>query len=734
MRSYMSVSGCKNNDPSMLVFGVHEGERVAIDVPIGSTVGEVKKMIQIKLNIFFDELVKQDKKILVVSYAGSDLNDAWVFTDLGIIPGSTVKVCMKEEVKPVLFVKCSHSGELIEIMDDYHVEKMMVDDLRTMVSKKSGLPVSIFRLVSRDGMELYDRHCLFDYNIECGHTVYMENWDGWTELINYSILGLTPSVMPLIVQDEIQSRFQLKVVMYISAHFGCVDLARTCIRSGIRPDEPIGEHPSRQWCKDDSHIETRRTAVHEAAEFGQLGVLRLFVTTDITCSMARDGHNLTPLNLALRKGQKPCASFLLTKQWVRVPITRSQSMTLQTFRRIKLWCERCKERAFMKHGPNKSSLKRRSFNTGPLVSHGVILDGYSASPMNGKSKPQQSTKDRKKQLNESLSESDSKSDDPEAYFRHLTAVQTYGPKFRQNTKWGKMVGKPNVGALLGSGLKVPGKGDKPDGPSETAGSDSPDNESKEISMSNTTGNKEQIKLPPIQEKSRMNMILSQSQPSVAYVNNPEEAGEKEGGADKLNINMEKGRKYIRTGQANTKAKNNLSHSMPNMRIRTTSISDKEKEKDRTSLTSAKSDKTNNERATTAMSRMSKRRKKVTSAMLVQQQGNKGGPEGAVPLPVVSSEHDLRPFFYHNGTREEDILLPVMRAVANYQGTDARDRAVKSLAIASTFKEKPWLMQVRMAMSLTASTLKRDVANLRHSFSDVTKYDRRLSRSTTNITT
>ena len=31
----------------MLVFGVHEGERVAVDVPIGATVGDVKKLIQV---------------------------------------------------------------------------------------------------------------------------------------------------------------------------------------------------------------------------------------------------------------------------------------------------------------------------------------------------------------------------------------------------------------------------------------------------------------------------------------------------------------------------------------------------------------------------------------------------------------------------------------------------------------------------------------------------------------
>ena len=669
-----------------------------------------------KLNIYFDDLVKQDKKVLVLSYAGSDLNDGWIFTDLGIVPGSTCKVCMKEEVKPVLFVKCSHSGEVIEIMDDYNVEKMEVADLRTMVAKKSGLPVSIFRLVSRKNLELFDGHTLFDYGIECGNTVYMECWDGWTELINYSILGLTPSVTPLIVQDEIQSRFQLKVILYISAHFGCVDLARTCIRAGVRPDEPVGEHPSRQWCRDQSHIETKRAPVHEAAEFGQLGVLRLFVSTDITCSMAREGRSLTPLNLALRNKQKPCASFLLTKQWVRVPVTRSQSMTLQTWRRIKTWCDRCKERAFMKFGPNKSSLKRRSFNTGPLVSHGVIVDGFSPSPMNGKNK--NGPKDRKKQLNDSLgTDNEGRSDDPESYFKHLTAVQTYGPKFRQNTRWGKMVGKSSVSTMFGTGLKNVLKGDKTDGP------ESPD--LPEVPETPAAEGKDG-KLPPIMEKGRINITLSQSQPHIAQ-GNPEENERSEG--DKMNPFADKGRKYIRTGPTGPKSK--VGASMPNMKLKGEN-KENEKEKVKTPrdrTTSISSSDKMTERAGTSMSIMSKKKKKITSAMLVQQ-GNKANAEGAVPLPVISTEPDNRPFFYHNGVRESDIVIPVMNLVQQYQGTDARDRAVKSLAIANTFKDKPWLMQVRMAMSLTSSTLKREVSNLRHSFNDSNRHerDRRESRA------
>lgn len=715
-----TASECKIRDhPSMLIFGVYEGERVGIEVPMGSTVGEVKKMIQVKLNIFIDDLVKQDKQVLVLSFAGSDLNDNWIFTDLGIIPGSTCKVCMREEVKPVLFVKCSHDGEVIEIMDNYFVERMLVEDLRTIVSKRSGLPVCIFRLVSRTNLELFDDHDLFYYDIECGDTVFMECWDGWAELINYSILGLTPSVLPLIVSDEIQQRFQLKVVMYIAAHFGCVDLARTCIKFGIRPDEPIGEHPSRQWCQDQSHIETKRAAVHEAAEFGQLGVLRLFVTNDLTCSMAKEGHNLTPLSLSLRNRQRPCASFLLAKQWIRVPITRTESMTLQTVRRIKLWCERCKEKAFMRYGPSKSSLKRRTFNTGPLVSHGVIIDGFSPSQMNGKPKIHPSNKERRKQANEENNASET--EDPESYFRHLTALHTYSPKFKLNTRWSKMISKFSISGAVIAGLKSHLKGDRSDDPD---GTDFFDNNPQEANLVHTTGRDSVTKLPHIDDKTRYNLIMSQSRTSI-YQDIPEEQEESSGTVEKHIVSAEKGRKHFRTGMSRSKGE--VNQTSPNAKTRSVSVDKREK-----NVANSSSETTYKayERANSVIS-PANNKKKITSAMLIQH-GNRSRAEGAVPLPVISNEHDLRPFFYHNGVRESDILNPLMRLVSRHQGTDARDRAVKSLAIANSFKDKPWLVQVQMAMSLTSSTLKREVTNLRHSFHEVSRHDRRMSKVANTI--
>ena len=92
----------------MLIFGLHDGERITLDVRVGMRVKEVRQMIQSLLNISVDQN-RHDKKVLVLSWAGADLRDPWVFSDLGIVPGSTVRVHLKEEVKAVLFIHCSHS-------------------------------------------------------------------------------------------------------------------------------------------------------------------------------------------------------------------------------------------------------------------------------------------------------------------------------------------------------------------------------------------------------------------------------------------------------------------------------------------------------------------------------------------------------------------------------------------------------------------------------------------------
>jgi len=49
-------------------------------------------------------------------------------------------------------------------------------------------------------------------------------------------------------------------------------------RLGVRSDEAVGEHPVRSWTTADSrHVDSFKTPIHEAAESGQLDILRCFV-------------------------------------------------------------------------------------------------------------------------------------------------------------------------------------------------------------------------------------------------------------------------------------------------------------------------------------------------------------------------------------------------------------------------------------------------------------------------
>lgn len=111
---------------------------------------------------------------------------------------------------------------------------------------------------------------------------------------------------------------------------------------------------------------------------------------------------------------------------------------------------------------------------------------------------------------------------------------------------------------------------------------------------------------------------------------------------------------------------------------------------------------------TTIDRKTRKRKRLTSALLISQAK---ASDGAVPLPLISTENTSRPFFYWNGLREEDYVTPFLDQVTKHKGADSRERAIKSLTIANTFKEKPWLAQVRMALSLTSLSLRRSMTEM-----------------------
>ncbi|XP_012940860.1 uncharacterized protein LOC101845019 [Aplysia californica] len=754
----------------MLIFGAYEGQRLTLEVPVGMTVKALKEDIQERLGISVDQY-KQDKKVLVLSYAGADLGDSWVFTDLGIVPGTTIRVQLKEEVKPVLYIKCSHSQDTISIYGDITITHMKLDEVRSMASMKSGLPVGIFRLTTTDGQEMFDSFRLEDYSVDVGHTILLENWDGWNEFLNLAIMGFTPQVLSQIGGEEIVARYQTKVALFIAAHCGHVDLARAMLRQGARCDEPTGYHPARMWCKEDGHIDSLKCPVHEATLNGQLGVLRLFVNHDITCLKAKDGFDLEPLNIALRKQIKNCASFLLTKQWSKVNITKHFALHLATYTRLKKWCERAKERALLKYGHSKSTLKRRNFHTGPLVSHGILVDGFSRSQMTGKPKAllQKEEKEnrekekRRPKFTVPIGEVMGSTEEPESYFKNVNASQSMKAlqgQGRLPPKWGKLVlgsrvkgqgdetARETGDAKKAVTVRSPLEGATPE-PSKPHAP--PSNPAEESEASDDV-----TRLPPILNRFR-NRILSQSQPNVgtslnAKDNKPEPTPRaaktdrdkpdgtnnnksgmsrlvKSKGAFFMSSSSNPTQQQARAGALPTQLGGLSSVQQSSQQAPMSERSDKSKVEPSVSVMSDRSAETARYKTQTAASVTSassntddvqteeekkqtrgrkKRRNRVSSALLLSKAKSS---EGAIPLPLISHEQDRRPFFYHQGMREDDIVDSTLDLVSKYRGYSSRERAIKSLTVANSFSDKPWLGQVRLALNLTSNSLKRNVRRL-----------------------
>lgn len=114
----------------------------------------------------------------------------------------------------------------------------------------------------------------------------------------------------------------------------------------------------------------------------------------------------------------------------------------------------------------------------------------------------------------------------------------------------------------------------------------------------------------------------------------------------------------------------------------------------------------------ATSKKKKRRGRVTSALLLSKAKSS---EGAIPLPLISTEQDRRPFFYYNGKRGDAVIDPTISTWSKHShsaGSTPRERAIRSLSVANTFKEKPWLGQVQIALRIASNPTKRSVRRLR----------------------
>ena len=71
-----------------------------------------------------------EKKILTLQCSGSNLDDHWFLTDLGIRPGTTIKAVLIAEVKPVLYIYSAFNEETVPIIDKIPVPRVTVAEVR----------------------------------------------------------------------------------------------------------------------------------------------------------------------------------------------------------------------------------------------------------------------------------------------------------------------------------------------------------------------------------------------------------------------------------------------------------------------------------------------------------------------------------------------------------------------------------------------------------------------------
>lgn len=601
----------------MRVFALYANERTPIDVPNGMRVVDVKKIVEDTVCLDASYYVGDNTKSLALVYAGGELEDDWVFTDVILNPGATIRVNLKELVFAALSIHLSHNDKTIEISfsDDINMSEVTVENLRTRIARETGIPVGAFYLMTEksNGKEMFDQNTLSVYDVKRGQTVYMKTWEDWDTFLKYATIGFTHGVEDeLKHDDEKVARYQMKVALYIAAHFGHDELAEWLINQGIKAHEWVGDHPYRQWCQMTEHIDCKRTPVHEAAHFGRIGVLRRFVLDNEFAVTARDGDGVLPLSYALRNKQKKCAGYLLAKSWSRIEF-ENVTIPISLCAKIKFWAERAKERAYWKYGQEKSSLKRK-----PFFDHGVLV-GIEGSGINVDGFPKKNTL-IKKDLPDYLKGAIPGWGDPEGYF-YAVNNDIHLPKIHRN-KFDRLMSK---GSLTHSDsrktvqIEEQGKRDSLR-PIQSGRKHSGRPRSGDITSA-------RIRLPPI-KSGRAGSSHEMAAPTDA--NQPTRDAKSKAA-------------FIQTGKI------------------------KEEEKGSISL-------------------KAKKRYRAKAKTI----------DAPIPLPEISRENKMRPYVYARSKSEDPMTT--LNLYEKYRGMKARDYAIKCLSIANTFKDKPWLKQVRMALT------------------------------------
>uniref|UniRef100_A0A4W3I5S5 Ankyrin repeat and ubiquitin domain containing 1 n=1 Tax=Callorhinchus milii TaxID=7868 RepID=A0A4W3I5S5_CALMI len=359
----------------MRIFVAFENVCEPFDILPTQTVQSIKLMIQHHFHISLSD-DKQGRRFLQLIYAGAVLQESWVLADVGVTPCSTIRCLIKEEEKPVLYIYNSLTRQTLPIMERPLFLSMTVASLKSLVSLKSGLPVSTFRLSTSAGTELYNCNRIDDYHIDLGSTIRLDVWDGWKVFLTGCLLGRKHIIQRHLSEEKPTAKYQ-RVALYLAAYLGYLDLASWLLQQGVRADLPVGIHPYREWCHQTDHPDISKCAVHAAAETGQLMLLKAFLSNNLLCLECQTSEGRTPLKICIQHGHKECVLYLVAKLWSVVSFA-GLPIPLRLYVKIKRWLSKAQRRVRSKQLPEQVYKTR--------VGDTIFVDGFTEAKMTSKLK------------------------------------------------------------------------------------------------------------------------------------------------------------------------------------------------------------------------------------------------------------------------------------------------------------------------------------------------------------
>ncbi|XP_057315937.1 protein ANKUB1-like [Hydractinia symbiolongicarpus] len=293
-----------------------ERERFAINVLSTDTVAVVKQLIEKEIQIFAELCSHNCRSQLQLYFADNLLKDDTLLHDLGVISGSIIRCKYVETPVADICIDIPFLSKRIEL--DSFDNTATVSNLRTILQNNLGIPVGVFKLLTREGLELYDVNTLEYYKLKRGSAITLELFLGVEKVLLRAINGDILQTMRYISEfkvDPKMNRFLMRVALFISAHYDHVKLASFLLRKGIRSEDPPGIHPSRTWCSEMSHPDIQKCPVHQAAQQGNINCLKLFLRHSSTCAITRDGYHNTAMTYAARNLKFDCWKLILVEQF-----------------------------------------------------------------------------------------------------------------------------------------------------------------------------------------------------------------------------------------------------------------------------------------------------------------------------------------------------------------------------------------------------------------------------------